>query len=461
MRICEEPIFIACCLVRGRYGGFAFNGNLADCLRIFVKGVLMFWLLCLQYIAVLLFGKIIIEQFTLYIWDLLYIIVCSILGLLLKRPNVIFLIACVVMTSLTLLADSHQIKQAVVAAIESILILIVIEHIANIIVRLLHISDFYMYLFIALEICSGTILFFIYNRQSEAALKNSIGIRELILSILTLVIVYGYVLFIEQNTTDFYDVICDLVFFAFFGITNVLLQFEHQRGVNRAVELKHQSALLDNHRRYIAEMEKHYTEMRKFRHDYQNVILALNEYLKTNDVEGLNDYYQNVLKPTSVALSEQKYELEDISHIEDKAIKGLLFSKLSVAQNEGIIVSFECPTVFECFCMKRIDLIIALGIIIDNAIEATHKSENGSIRVALFRADKEQIIIVENTIDEKLPPLWQLKKTGCSTKGNNRGLGLTNLQEIIDKYPRVYLETTYTDTVFVQKIIIGKDQLND
>ncbi|AUI77738.1 hypothetical protein BB562_03015 [Lactiplantibacillus pentosus] len=129
----------------------------------------MFWLLCLQYIAVLLFGKIIIEQFTLHIWDLLYIIVCSILGLLLKRPNVIFLIACVVMTSLTLLADSHQIKQAVVAAIESILILIVIEHIANIIVRLLHISDFYMYLFIALEICSGTILFFIYNRQSVNA----------------------------------------------------------------------------------------------------------------------------------------------------------------------------------------------------------------------------------------------------------------------------------------------------
>ncbi|WP_311736327.1 GHKL domain-containing protein [Lactiplantibacillus plantarum] len=58
---------------------------------------------------------------------------------------------------------------------------------------------------------------------------------------------------------------------------------------------------------------------------------------------------------------------------------------------------------------------------------------------------------------EKLLPLWQLKKAGCSTKGDNRGLGLANLQEIIDKYPRVILETTYTNVVFLQKIIIGED----
>ena len=112
---------------------------------------------------------------------------------------------------------------------------------------------------------------------------------------------------------------------------------------------------------------------------------------------------------------------------------------------------------FKYSCMKRIDLIIALGIIIDNAMEATYKSDNRMLRVALFWTEKEQVIIVENTFKEKLLPLWQLKKAGCSTKGDNRGLGLANLHEIIDKYPRVILETTYTNVVFLQKIIIGED----
>lgn len=417
----------------------------------------MFWLLCLQYITVLLFGKIIIQYFTLHIWDWLYIIICPTLALLLKRSNIVLLIACVAMTSLVLLADSRNIKLAIVAAIESTLIFIVIEHTSNIIVSLLQISGFYIYFFVGLGICTGTILFLIYNRHSGTDLENGIGIKELLLSVLTLVIVYDYVLLIEQNTTDFYYIICDLVFFVLFGVTNVLLQFEHQQGVNRTVELRHQAELLANNRRYIAEMEKHYSEMRKFRHDYQNVILALDEYLKTNDIDGLNEYYQHVLKPTSVRLSEQKYELEDISRVEDKAIKGIIFGKLSAAQSLGINVNFECSTMFKYSCMKRIDLIIALGIIIDNAMEATYKSDNRMLRVALFWTEKEQVIIVENTFKEKLLPLWQLKKAGCSTKGDNRGLGLANLQEIIDKYPRVILETTYTNVVFLQKIIIGED----
>ena len=47
-----------------------------------------------------------------------------------------------------------------------------------------------------------------------------------------------------------------------------------------------------------------------------------------------------------------------------------------------------------------------------------------------------------------------LFKQGFSTKGENRGLGLSNLKEIIDKYKNVTLDTFIKNELFFQEITI-------
>lgn len=41
---------------------------------------------------------------------------------------------------------------------------------------------------------------------------------------------------------------------------------------------------------------------------------------------------------------------------------------------------------------------------------------------------------------------------GFSTKGENRGLGLNNVKEIIDKYDEVILETDIETNYFIQVV---------
>ena len=62
------------------------------------------------------------------------------------------------------------------------------------------------------------------------------------------------------------------------------------------------------------------------------------------------------------------------------------------------------------------------------------------------------MIIVKNSCSEDLPPLYQLEEKGYSTKGPNRGIGLSNLQEIMEETDFL-LETEIVDHYFIQKIV--------
>ncbi|MFC6180853.1 sensor histidine kinase [Lactiplantibacillus daowaiensis] len=241
----------------------------------------------------------------------------------------------------------------------------------------------------------------------------------------------------------------------------VALQSLSSRNIKQASQLKQQQAILTSNLHYTQAMEQHYDELRRFRHDYQNVMLSLDEYLKTDDLVGLKHYYQTTLMPKNQQLAASKYQLEDIAHIQDKAIKSILFNKLSYAQNEAIKVTLEVPTVITAFKMPTVDLVVALGIILDNAIEATDQQADAWLHVAIMTTPNSQVILVKNPVTTILPPLWQLETDGFSTKGDHRGLGLSNLQRLVDESPQVSLATEITTTVFSQTVTIRLGEAHD
>ncbi|MFQ7233874.1 MAG: GHKL domain-containing protein, partial [Enterococcus hulanensis] len=62
--------------------------------------------------------------------------------------------------------------------------------------------------------------------------------------------------------------------------------------------------------------------------------------------------------------------------------------------------------------------------------------------------------IIQNTIREKTLPLQELKQTGVSTRGEKRGLGLSNAEEILLKEPNILLETVIEEKIFIQRVTI-------
>lgn len=49
-----------------------------------------------------------------------------------------------------------------------------------------------------------------------------------------------------------------------------------------------------------------------------------------------------------------------------------------------------------------------------------------------------------------------LFKQGFSTKGENRGIGLSNLKEILNKYRNVTLDTFIKNKLFFQEITVNE-----
>lgn len=90
----------------------------------------------------------------------------------------------------------------------------------------------------------------------------------------------------------------------------------------------------------------------------------------------------------------------------------------------------------------------------DNAIEASMNVEEPMIQIAFIKTDQSVLIIIMNKAPENLPKLHTLYQEGFSTKGKDRGLGLSTLKEITDSKRNVFLETTIENNYFIQKLEI-------
>jgi len=62
-------------------------------------------------------------------------------------------------------------------------------------------------------------------------------------------------------------------------------------------------------------MEKQFKEIRKFRHDYKNILNSLEDFIVSGDYESLNDYYFSKIKKASKCIDQNGFKLEAIGNI--------------------------------------------------------------------------------------------------------------------------------------------------
>lgn len=249
-------------------------------------------------------------------------------------------------------------------------------------------------------------------------------------------------------------IIFNLVFLSlylllFFGILITYSSTSHKNyeSKRRETEYKYME-------RYTQDIENQYYELRKFRHDYQNILTSLEGYIAQEDTEGLKQYFYTNIKKHSNRMLHNEYMLEDLSNIKINGIKSIIAAKIIYAQDMGLHASFEAPDVITRIDMDTILLVRILGILLDNAIEELLYLGYGELLVGLIKNKDNILIIVQNSCRENLPNIQTLKKHDFSTKSSNRGLGLSNVSEIISQCPNVISETSVENKIFLQKITI-------
>ena len=354
---------------------------------------------------------------------------------------------------------TRRLSEALCIVLQVFIWAIILDHISSLMSEVMPFADVYLIIFISLASLSLVLLNLVLMKTNFKPVFESPRLNRIM--VLLLSIIYAYIMLSEGLENKSGMLLRNLVVLLVVVGLVLVLYIVYIKNVKAHYEVQQQKAQIKNDTRYMNEVEAHYNELRRFRHDYQNMMLSLNEYLKTDDLDGLRTYYQQNIAPITARVSKEKYRLEDLSRVKVKSVKSILFSKLSYAQSQGIDVRFDLTEPFEKVTVNELDLDIALGIMLDNAIEATNGHEQGKIMSAIFMEKTSTVFVIQNTVFDPLPPLWQLKETGYSTKGENRGIGLTNLSEIVSRNENMILETRLPGSVFIQRLTMKRGVSND
>lgn len=197
--------------------------------------------------------------------------------------------------------------------------------------------------------------------------------------------------------------------------------------------------------------------VRKLKHDYNNIMQALNGYMSTKQYDKLQAHINSVIGECS--------DINSLSVINpkifnDPAIYGIVGAKYFTAIEKDIKFELDISTNIANINFSMPDLSRILGIILDNAMEATTKLEKGRYIKLEMRFDNKKcadIIRVYNTYDTSINiNTKDVFKKGYSSKEVKSGIGLWEVKKLIDKSGNSQIYASIEKNQFIQNIIIEK-----
>jgi two-component system sensor histidine kinase AgrC len=248
----------------------------------------------------------------------------------------------------------------------------------------------------------------------------------------------------------------NLLFFIVYLLLTIIIFYFYSESLRKSYQIKQKETEYEAMQMYMEEIESRYTDIRKFRHDYQNILCSLNTFIEENDFNGLREYYYVNIKKTSRYLDENNFKLENLSKLKVKEMKSIIATKLIFAQELGIDATFEARDEIHKIDLDSVTTVRIMGILIDNAIEELQEIKSGFLKVGIIQDAKSVQIIVQNTCRAEIPRVHKLKQAGFTTKGKNRGLGLSIVTELIQKLHNVIAETIIDNEMFTQIIIVNE-----
>ncbi|WP_297420059.1 GHKL domain-containing protein [Clostridium sp.] len=390
--------------------------------------------------------------------------IINILLIILNLSEFIMMIPMVLIPGIFIYKKSKSIAASIAISISSVLIYILSDYIiTNIFILLFGIGPeairrnnklyFLIYILEFFAVfCTSKFLGSLINRKTRISnlyINKKFSILAITSLVLTVIIFYTNIMF-EHNSSlriEFIEVNGVLFFFYFilFMVTIYILF----KSITKEMNVKNKQIQFESLKEYTSSLEKLYTDMRVFRHDYINILSSLIGYIENKDIDGLEKHFNENIMPLSKGIESNNFKIGILKNVKIPEIKGILSSKLIRAQELGIDTVIEIVEPIEKINMDIIDLSRVIGILLDNAVEAAIECDKPSLKIAIINKENSILIVIINGMKEEVP-IYKVYQKGFSTKGENRGLGLYNLKEITNKYANVSLDTLIEDGEFKQ-----------
>jgi len=279
-----------------------------------------------------------------------------------------------------------------------------------------------------------------------------------VVSVVIVIAFFANIFILRDMNVEFVEMIGLLMVFGLKTIILIASLFFAIRITREEVESESKKVHLQQLEDYTHLLEEQNKVIVSNQHDYKNILLSVTGYAAESNIQELKDYIQKIVSVESeVDLKEHALNLGNLKIL---PVKGLLASKINLAKFKNIDIELSIPAIINAWNVEDYDMVRILGIIMDNAIEEQENHNEPKIKIGIFIQDTGHMIVVENKCGEVVHPT-KMKQVGFSTKGKGRGLGLSNLNEIMSKSKYLTLQTKVEEGIFIQIVVISNESVGD
>lgn len=202
---------------------------------------------------------------------------------------------------------------------------------------------------------------------------------------------------------------------------------------------------------YSTIIDDMYMGIRKFKHDYINILSSINSYIDDKKWDDLEIYFKEHILSTRQVVTKND-SISKLSNLKVIYLKALISSKIVKAENLGIKTYVDISEEVSTLNVSPIDICRVIGILLDNAIEGSLESNDKFLKFGMVHKGNSIVIIVENSCGKDIPPRSKMLEKNFSTKGKDRGLGLYNLVDILSKYDNITHTLNIENDLFTSEI---------
>lgn len=277
--------------------------------------------------------------------------------------------------------------------------------------------------------------------------------KIIIVSIITIIItVYFFFKIIagyKVNNSVITYLMCMIAFIT------ILLTLYREKIENESI-IKKYDELLDVMKTYEIDIENQRTLI----HENRNELMTIrSKAIDKNASKEFIEYMDSVIGD-KVSTSISKYS--KFTHLPSNGLKGFFYYKSMEAERRGIKVSANVSKKIENSFLKDLDtktykdLARLIGVYLDNAIDASEKSEDKKLGIEIYLIKENIKIIITNTFSNDVD-LSKIGKERYTTKGKNHGHGLLLVSSIIRNNNRFIAKTKIDKNLYIQELTINKN----
>ena len=224
---------------------------------------------------------------------------------------------------------------------------------------------------------------------------------------------------------------------------------------------------VDKNNKYDS-LDKHYNDLYEYSklsedcnydyriklHENKNQLLLIDSMI--DDKKKLKEYINYLLEQHNIVVN--NYYLSCLTSIPIPGMKSFINYKLvelkSIGATIELFVSEEIKDIDINLNERDYnDISVAIGVILDNIIDAVRLQKEKLVSLNIYLEDEKLHFQCANSYDGEID-VDKIFRMGYSTKGANRGVGLSLVKDIIENNDIIDCKPLVIDNFFMQDIII-------